>query len=232
MGRLRDLTLASTDYSNPRSLGSRLRARRSAPLLALIERTYRCRGRVNIMDIGGSRDYWSFLPVETVDSYHVSVVAVNLPKECRPMNEGWFSYAAGDGCDLAAYADMSFDIVHSNSVIEHVGDWTRMALFAAEVRRLAPAYFVQSPAYWCPLEPHTLTPFFHWLPQPWQQSLLLRTALGNIPKAASVDEAVRTTNGIRLLDKRAFRWLFPDAAILTERMLGLPKSYVALRVRD
>jgi hypothetical protein len=231
VGKLRSLALARVDYSNSNSLGSRLRARRAGPLLALIERTFRSRGQVSILDIGGSREYWSILPIETLRSRRVSVVAVNLPEECRATCEEWFSYAAGDGCSLTAYDDMSFDIVHSNSVMEHLGDWTRMSLFAAEVRRLAPSYFVQTPAFWFPVEPHTLTPFFHWLPQPVQQSLLLHTALGNIPRAGSVDEAVRATSGIQLVDMRAFRWLFPDATILTERVLGFPKSYVALRVR-
>jgi len=50
---------------------------------------------------------------------------------------------------------MSFDAVYSNSTIEHVGDESRQALFAAAVRRLAPAYWVQTPSSHFPIEIHT-----------------------------------------------------------------------------
>jgi hypothetical protein len=129
-------------------------------------------------------------------------------------------------------SDNSFDLVHSNSVVEHVGDWARMKAFAKEVRRLAPRYFVQTPNFWFPIEPHFMCPFFHWLPEPTRVRLLLRAGLGHYRRAGSVDSAVTAVQGARLLNRRMMASLFPDAAIVTERVALLPKSLMAIRAGE
>jgi len=80
-------------------------------------------------------------------------------------DHGPFKFFEADGCNLAAFADHSFDIAHSNSVLEHVGSWARMVQFAKEVSRVSEKYFVQTPNYWFPIEPHFVTPFFQWFPK-------------------------------------------------------------------
>ena len=61
------------------------------------------------------------------------------------------------------FADASFDLAYSSSVIEHIAPARREA-FAAEVRRVARGWWVQTPAWSFPVEPHALLPFAHWLP--------------------------------------------------------------------
>jgi predicted SAM-dependent methyltransferase len=51
----------------------------------------------------------------------------------------------GDATDLGTWEDDSFDIVFSNSVIEHLETLEAQAAMAREVRRLAPSYWVQTP---------------------------------------------------------------------------------------
>jgi hypothetical protein len=139
-----------------------------------------------------------------------------------------FRELIGDARDLDVL-DGSYDLVHSNSLLEHVGSWDDMRAVAATVRRVAPAYFIQTPYFWFPVEPHYRTPFIHWLPGSWQYRLVMARRLGFMRKAATISDAMATVDGIRLLDARQMGELFPDAEIRHERLLGLTKSLVAVR---
>jgi hypothetical protein len=135
----------------------------------------------------------------------------------------------GDGCALP-FADQSYDIAFSNSVIEHVGAWSRQVAFAAEIRRVGARLWVQTPAYECPIEPHFLAPCVHWLPV-WLRKFVARwlTPWGWLewPSRQEVETFVKTT---RLLTRAEMGELFPDCTILTERLLWvIPKSYIAVR---
>lgn len=217
------------DYGDSRSLGSRFRARRIGPLLSLIDTVFAVKGSVRIIDLGGTRQYWNIVPTDLLEQRDVRITLVNLPESVTPVDEDHFEVLAADACDLASIPDDDFDITHSNSVLEHVGDWERMRAFAREAARVSPRYFVQTPSYWFPIEPHAMTPFFHWLPKPARVRLVRRFGLGHWKRARSVDEAVRIVESARLVNRPMMRSLFPDATIVTERMLMLPKSFVAVK---
>jgi hypothetical protein len=219
----------SANYDDRHSLGSTLRARRIRPLMDMIDAAYRDHGSVNIIDVGGRDSYWNVVPEEFLAERKVSITIVNLPEDMS-RDHGRFRFVRGDACDLAFLTDHSFHIAHANSVVEHVGDWSRMVLFAKEISRLSPRIFVQTPNYWFPLEPHCMTPFFHWLPEPMRVWLVSHFQLGHWPRAASVDEAVRAVESARLLNRRMLQELFKDAQIVTERFLGWPKSFTAVKM--
>jgi len=218
-----------SDYDNRRSIGSRLRARRFRRFLALLDGIQPGGEPIRILDIGGTRTYWRLLPDELLADGKLAITIVNLPGEVLDTDDSVFRFVVGDGCDLAQFDSGSFDIVHSNSVLEHVGDWNRMKSFARELRRLAPRYFVQTPNFWFPIEPHFMVPFFHWLPEPTRVRWLLLTGLGHYKKAGSVDEAVSAVQSARIVNRRMMTSLFPDATIFTERVALLPKSLMAIR---
>jgi SAM-dependent methyltransferase len=230
-----DLSITKTiarwvsNYENQASVGSRFRAKRIAPLRKLIETVFREHGTVNMIDVGGTEKYWGIVPRQFLIDNKVSITILNLPGQ--PLTEAHdpFKFVEGDGCDLSMFDDHSFHVAHSNSVLEHVGDWNRMLQFAGEVSRVSERYFVQTPNYWFPIEPHSMTPFFHWLPKPIRIWLVSHFQLGHWEKAASRDDAVRIVESARLLNKKRFQQLFGDAEISTERFLGLPKSFVAIR---
>ena len=219
-----------TNYNNPASFGSRMRARRMAPLVGLISRVHEQKGKVSILDVGGRETYWKALPSEFLERHEVSITILNLPCELTGENSKIFTYAVGDACDMAQYPDHSFDIVHSNSVIEHVGNWDRIKVFAKEVRRIAPHLFVQTPYFWFPIEPHFIMLMHHWLPKPWRAALWMRFNMGQRGRAKNIDEAMsQLDDEPYLLDRRMFRFLFPDCRIIRERFLLFTKSMVALR---
>ena len=68
-----------------------------------------------------------------------------------------------DVLDGLPFADGEFDLAYCSSVIEHIAPEDRAA-FARELRRVASGWFVQTPAFSFPIEPHALLPFAHWLP--------------------------------------------------------------------
>lgn len=218
-----------TDYSNQRSLGSRFRIKRISTILRIIEELSQEHDSINIIDIGGTEEYWGIVPQSFIDNKQINITIVNLPGNPLPVNRRSFKFVHSDGCDLTEFGTNSFHIAHSNSVIEHVGDWSRMTQFSAEVKRVALIYFVQTPNFWFPLEPHCMTPFFHWLPKSLRVWMVMRYSLGHWKRASSTDEAVEIVESARLLSRKKFRLLFSDAEILTERFLLLPKSFIAIR---
>jgi hypothetical protein len=215
-------------YDDPKSLGFRFRKRRIIPLIDLIESFSLKEGGVTILDLGGTERYWDIVGVDWLKSRNVHIVLVNLPgTSSNPIHEDVFTSVEGDALDFET--DLSFSIVHSNSVIEHVGDWGRMVSFSKQVKKLSSCYFVQTPSYRFPVEPHCMTLFFHWLPKPIRVWLVEKFNLGHWKKASSTEEAVDIVESARLLDRRMFQALFGDAQITTERFMGFPKSYIATR---
>jgi SAM-dependent methyltransferase len=130
----------------------------------------------------------------------------------RPEYAGPFVQA--DAAQRLPFDDASFDLAYSSSVVEHV-EPERRAEFAAEVRRVARGWFVQTPAWSFPIEPHALLPFAHWL------APTLRRPYWRLGAAGSWED-------IHLLRRGELAALFGEP-ILAERFGGLVKSWIALR---
>jgi len=158
---------------------------------------------------------------------NIKVKILNLSDLTEAFADDRFSFEKGDATNLPAISDRTFDLVHSNSLIEHVGRWTDMKRMAANVRRLADNYYIQTPYFWFPMEPHFRTIGYHWMPPQWRVKLLLRRSLGFYPMAADIHGAMDCVEGIYLLDKNQFKALFPDGRIVSEKVCGLTKSLIA-----
>ena len=180
-----------------------------------------------VLDVGGYPRTWTTRPQLTKRVDCLNIHPLEWNGEAAP--DYRIATEVGDGCALE-YADHSYVILFSNSVIEHVGDWDRQCAFAREARRVGQKLWIQTPAYGCPVEPHFLAPCVHWLPVFIRRRLLRWfTPWGWItkPSQETVDETIATT---RLLTKKQVKKLFPDCVVLTERLLWIfPKSYIAYR---
>lgn len=221
---------ALADPSNPNSLSKRFRRARMKHMVGLIQRTHQARGAVSVVDLGGRPEYWEMFDRSLLEACGVHVTLIGL-EAGEPLGDPMFTQITGDACSLPEHPDMSFDIAHSNSVIEHVGDWPRVEAFAGEVRRLAPRYYVQTPYFWFPIEPHFSAPFFHWRSEQARARRLMKGPLGFSERAKTMGEAMRDVQDARLLDKAQFRYLFPDADYIDEKIGGLTKSLIAMRDR-
>lgn len=229
MAITRILAKGLSNYDSQKSLGSKLRAKRITAFLGMIEDVCNEHGFVNIIDVGGTERYLNIVPRRYLAEHNAKITIVNLPGTLVPKDHGPFKFVGADGCDLSGFGDRSFHIAHSNSVVEHVGDWGHMVQFAKELSRVSSRCFVQTPNYWFPIEPHCWTPFFHWLPKSIRIWLVSHFQLGHWRRAGTVDEAVRIVESARLLNRKMLRQLFKDAEIRTERFFWLPKSLIAVK---
>jgi hypothetical protein len=213
-------------FARPNAPTNTFRRARFQRFLTVIDTVLARRRVCRIVDLGGTPDYWKVFEDELRDRPVEVLIVNNVPQE---QVRSRFDCIVADATDLGEFPDDSFDVVHSNSVIEHVGSWRNMVGMAREVRRLAPAYYVQTPNFWFPYEPHARTPFFHWLPVPARISLLMRKRCGFYEKAETVNDAMRSIEDARCLTRMEMQALFPDADVTGERVMGLTKSWMAIR---
>jgi Methyltransferase domain len=179
-----------------------------------------------ILDVGGAPETWEML------TERPQVTLLNTPRTRDEMSRA-SAWVAGDGRALP-FPDGAFDIVFSNSVIEHVGDAASQQRFAREVMRVGRRYWVQTPNRRFPVEQHLLTPLIHWLPRAWQRRMVPRwTVWAWLTRPAPDRRSFyleHYLNEVRLLDAAQVARLFPGAEILRERFLGWTKSLVAMKL--
>jgi len=181
------------------SLAARARERRHARFFALT----RLSPGARVLDVGCGQLGLRALEPE------LDITGVDLVK--RPDYPGPFVQA--DASARLPFADGEFELVYCSSVIEHVPP-ARRAAFAAEVRRVGKGWFVQTPAFSFPIEPHSLLPAAHWLPPRLRRPYWKLGAAGE-------------WENIALLRRSEMETLFGPA--LPERMGPLVKSWVCVR---
>ena len=180
-----------------------------------------------VLDVGGTAGIWELLEVQP------RVTLLNTPgDEQKRRTDGRFCSVFADGLDLP-FSDHSFDVVFSNSVIEHVGSQARQERFAREIRRVARNYWVQTPNRFFPIETHLWMPLVHLLPRPWCAFLIRRFTIWELVFRPRPDQKEHWVNhflnDIRLLSGKELKAHFPDAAIRRERWLFFTKSLIAVR---
>jgi hypothetical protein len=138
----------------------------------------------------------------------------------------------GDACEPpAGLAIKSFDLIYSNSVIEHVGGHHRRQQFAQTVYELGDHHWIQTPYRYFPVEPHWLFPAFQFLPLAIRTELSARWPLGwmrHIEKPPQgYEENLPYALEVELLSRAEMAYYFPQSAILSEKFAGLTKSLIA-----
>jgi hypothetical protein len=207
------------DNRDPNSLAARLRRKRFAFFMELIAQI---NTPVRILDVGGTQSCWQ--TVGFTSPKDVNMTLLNLNKE--PTSLPNFTSMIGDARRLE-FDDQSFDVVFSNSVIEHVGSFADQARMAQEIRRVGKRYFVQTPNKYFPIEPHFLFPMFQFLPLELRIWLLRHMTLGSYKPVSDYENAKRQVENVQLLSRRELRVLFPNAKLQTEKFCGLVKSHTA-----
>lgn len=176
---------------------------------------------MSVIDLGGRLRTWQRAPVRP---RRVHVVNLEGPQAEVP---GWAVFDQGDACALPArIARCRYDLVFSNSVIEHVGGHERRLRFAESVHTLAGAHWVQTPYRYFPIEPHWLAPGLQFLPVAARAEVARFWPLA-IWRPASYEEALTRILNVELLDRTQMRYYFPASILRCEKLFGITKSLIA-----
>lgn len=139
-----------------------------------------------------------------------------------------------NGTDLP-FADDSFDVILSNHVVEHVGEYPEQVAHLSELHRvMAPngIGYLAVPNRWMLVEPHYRLAFLSWLPRRWRTPYLRISGKGSRydcePLEAREVEAMLAAVGFRFesLCVRALReWtMIERTGALSRLSAGLPDS--------
>ena len=124
-------------------------------------------GQTSILDVGFNNVEYSDIDnyLEKVYPYPEKITALGIT-DPTPFQERYPKVKAicYDG-DYFPFEAGSFDIVWSNAVMEHVGDWNKQLLFLKEIKRVGRTAFITTPNRFFPIEIHTRTILLHFLPQ-------------------------------------------------------------------
>lgn len=205
-----------------KSFSNKLRAKRFIFFLDLIKDLPR---PINILDIGGTVNFWE--KMGGIDNNNFKITLFNLEKE--EVNVSNIKSLKGELDDLNNFENEQFDIVFSNSTIEHLFNLNNQKSMAGEIRRIGKKYFIQTPNKYFPIEPHFLFPFFQFFPLGLKVWLLRNFNLGWRKRQKNKSEALKSVTEIKLLSKKDLKKLFPEGEIWKERFFGFTKSLVTYK---
>lgn len=214
------------NYKEGRGAAFHFRQKRGALFKEFVGKNFAARPSLRIIDLGGTEEFWISVGYDYLRERNIFIDLLNVfPVEVK--NPDLFRAIQGDACTFVP--DDRYDLCFSNSVIEHVGEMRRILGFRDTVNRVADSYFIQTPNFYFPIEPHFVFPGFHWLPKAVQVILARKFSLGHMPKSPDLLEAYLSVESCNILRRSVFEAVFPDADIVPERFLGFCKSMIAVK---
>jgi predicted SAM-dependent methyltransferase len=223
MNLISDL-FASSDQ--PNSIGSKFRAKRLKKFEKLFFRNFNSENPIHILDLGGTNYFWKDSRIPAIKGLSITLLNLHLEKTTHPNIRSMI----GDATSLNEFEDKKFDLVFSNSVIEHLYTFESQKKMADEIQRVGNKYFIQTPNKYFPVEAHYAVPFAQYLPKKLLLFILTKTKLSRL-RRWDQREAQQYLDEIRLLNETEMKMLFPGSHILKEKVLGMTKSLTAHNLR-
>ena len=219
MKKLKNLLDAS---HNPESIGNKFRHRRFFVFETLIAKNFPAGRKLKILDVGGTAYFWK--DKNFLKNYQVEIILLNL--DTSETGHPQLRAVKGDATDLSEFGDDSFDLVFSNSVIEHLYTFENQEKMARECMRVGKKFFIQTPNKHFPIEAHYALPFAQYLPSKWVYTILTKTKLSRLHRWRP-EKAQQYLEEIRLLSMKELIKLFPGSTLFKEKFLGMNKSFIA-----
>jgi hypothetical protein len=209
------------DSESPDSFANRLRAKRFRQFETLIAPLPK---PLRVLDVGGENAFWENRG--WAGRADIQIFSLNLvPEQQRHEN---IKPIAGDATDLSQFSNRSFDVAFSNSVVEHLFTFENQRRMASEIQRVGKAYWVQTPNFWFPMEPHFHIPGWQWMPLHLRIAMIQRWRCGWRGPCPDPVQARKLVEELRLLSKHELETIFPGATLVPERFGGLVKSWTVI----
>jgi hypothetical protein len=178
---------------------------------------------MKVLDLGGTALWWLRAPVRP---RHVTIVNLDRTQEAEAP---WATFISGDACHADRLISFQrFDLVFSNSLIEHVGGHKARSELSHVIRSLAPRYLVQTPYRYFPIEPHWIFPGMQFLPLHVRGRIAPRWPLGHT-RGWTQSQALSEVMFTELIGATEMRTYFPDGQLHWELFFGLRKSMIVIR---
>ena len=185
--------------------------------------------KTRMLDVGAEVSPQGDRGLQLIDSYkwkkNISVVNyspehVDNIKNCYPEVDA----VQGDACNLP-WLDKHFDVVYSNAVIEHVGDFNKQKKMASEIMRVGKKWFVTTPNKRYPFEFHMRLPFVTWLPG---NCYLLAGKIISYNHVQKKYMSGKKRNDLRLMTARELKQCFPTSKIIKQRVTFMAETLIAI----
>ncbi|REG84025.1 methyltransferase domain-containing protein [Algoriphagus antarcticus] len=207
---------------NPESLGAKFRNQRQKDFEDLFFLNFSKNDPIRILDVGGAAYFWDNSSLPLLPNIEIVLLNLGQEKTTHPKIKS----VVGDATNMPEYKENSFDLVFSNSVIEHLYTWENQQKMANEIMRVGKKHFIQTPNRTFPIEAHYAIPFAQYLPHSLLYFFLTKTKLSRLQKWDPKD-AQQYLDEIRLLDQNEMQRLFPDSKMYLEKFMGMIKSISA-----
>jgi predicted SAM-dependent methyltransferase len=215
---------ASSDH--PNSIGAKFRSKRLRKFEKLFFRNFNPEKPIRILDVGGTAYFWKDSQVPNIPGVRITLLNLHLEKSTHPH----IVSQVGNATAMDEFEDQSFDLVFSNSVIEHLYTYANQVRMAEEIRRVGKKFFIQTPNKYFPVEAHYALPFAQYFPKSVLLFLLTKTRMSRM-KRWEQTAAKQYLEEIRLINEKEMKALFPGAKLLKEKALGMTKSLTAHNLR-
>ena len=182
-----------------------------------------------VLDVGAQANPYGNRGLQLIDSYpwRDKLTVVNTSREHLQLIKQHYpevEVVVGDACALP-WPDRYFDIIYSNAVIEHLGDFERQKEMASEIARVAKRWFVTTPNRWYPFEFHLRLPFVTWLPG---HGYLWASKLLSYDHARQAYAVGLDYSDLRLMTAKELERCFPGSRIIKQRVTFMPETLIAV----
>jgi hypothetical protein len=191
-------------------------------------------GPVRLIDLGGTVKFWEDWGLARRPQLDVTLVN-NHDRDKNhqddPITLPNLRRLRADVLTLTAEDFAQYDVIFSNSLIEHLPGRALQQQLARAIIDSGRPYFLQTPNKRSPIDPHfprPYVPFFATYPRPLQARLLSWSSLGSGSVAPSYQAALQRLQNYYPMTVNDIRRCFPRARVVVERPLGVPMSIIAM----